>query len=163
MSGGLPSTIAPDLAKQYATNVLHRAVSAKPFETVILVDVYGTGRSKEEFVALLTACEEPLGLPEGTLSSPKQIPIVDVTKTNIPKPASVPFLGSPVVVRVPCLVDGLTNNEYARIEPNYPIPAWKLTPEEVASQDSLDALGRTEIIKTIKSGELREVLDGILA
>ena len=146
MSGGLPH-VTQAQAEQYTTNVLQHVMN-QPFKQVVLVDIYTTGASKEEYARFLTTCEDKLKLPKHALK-PVQIPIIDATQTK-PTSQGVPFLGPPVVIEVPGLARALTDGEYPRLIATFPSSEWHQTPEAVGQRDRLDSLGRLEVIKTIK-------------
>ncbi|MCJ1289836.1 hypothetical protein MMC34_001369 [Xylographa carneopallida] len=90
ISGGL-SQITSAAAQQYTTNALRHVLDHKPFKQVVLVDIYGTGASKEEYARLLEECENVMKMPKHTLK-PVQIPIIDANQKR-PTSKGVPFLG----------------------------------------------------------------------
>jgi hypothetical protein len=152
ISGGIPPSITPAMAEDYANSVLNSVVAqSEDFEDVILIDIYGTGASKVEYKTLLMACEPYTKAPKGSFSKISQIAIVDAITPN-PKPVSqVPFVDNGiVVVSEKGLTIGLTNGEYPRIIPNYPTTVFTKNPATLIAEDNLNTMGRLEVLKALQ-------------
>lgn len=135
------------MAQNYASKVLVPIIKeAKEFKCFILLDIYGTGASKEEYKTLLIACEPYLkSVPKGVLAQVKQIAIIDAGQTPPKGNAQVPIVGV-VVMDVKDLARDLTDGLYPRLVANYPSSMFT----QVATTDQIDAKGRIEVLRAIQ-------------